>query len=142
MGEALLCADCQETREKYAREVEGAGQPTLDGVPETGLVQWWRHTADREIQLVVPKAIEYGSTDLVEIGRSLRLSGIQGEQHETSDEELGIYFYMVGKMARWTDAIRHGRKVSDDTIFDIGIYARMVQRVRESGGWPGEVEHG
>ena len=44
---------------------------------------------------------------------------------------------IVGKMARWTDAIRTGRRVSDDTLFDLGIYVRMVHRVRAVGGWPG-----
>jgi hypothetical protein len=27
--------------------------------------------------------------------------------------------------------------VSDDSLFDIGVYVRMAQRIRHSGGWPG-----
>ena len=33
-------------------------------------------------------------------------------------------------------AIRRGEFVSDDTLFDIGVYVRMVQRMRETGNWP------
>lgn len=58
----------------------------------------------------------------------------------TKDEEiyaeLGIWFYLVGKMARWRSAVRRGERVSDDTLHDIGVYARMAQRVRETGRWP------
>lgn len=101
------------------------------------LEAWWLAMAQEEIERTVPKAIEYGSTDLDEIGRQMLAAGLHEGNHETPTEELGVYFYMVGKMARWTDAIRTGRRVSDDTLFDIGIYVRMVQRIRHSGSWPG-----
>ncbi len=114
------------------------------GTPSDNLSQqvgeleaWWLAMANEEIERTVPKAIEYGATDLDEIGRQIRLVGGLGSCPDTSDDELGVYFYMVGKMARWTDAIRTGRRVSDDTLFDIGIYVRMVQRIRHSGSWPG-----
>jgi hypothetical protein len=100
------------------------------------LSQWWHDMADKEVEAVVPKAIEYGSDDLTEIGTLLaRHMGREVEADEAA--ELGIYFYMLGKMARWTAAVREGRRVSDDTILDIGIYDRMVQRIREVGAWPG-----
>lgn len=101
------------------------------------LEKWWHELADEEIERTVPKALEYGSGDLVDIGRTLAKA--KGDDHIGDKEaaELGVYFYLVGKMARWTDAIRNGRRVSDDTIFDIGVYIRMVQRIRSAGGWPG-----
>ena len=101
------------------------------------LEAWWLAMATEEIERTVPKAIEYGSTDLAEIGRELVEAGVHDATHATSTEELGCYFYMVGKMARWRDAIRTGRRVSDDTLFDIGVYIRMVQRIRVAGAWPG-----
>lgn len=104
------------------------------------LERWWLAMATEEIERTVPKAIEYGSTDLAEIGRQMLEAGLHEGNHETSTEELGVYFYMVGKMARWTDAVRTGRRVSDDTLFDLGIYVRMVQRIRSAGGWPGANE--
>ena len=111
-----------------------------DDVHETELGRWWVQTARQEVEAVIPKALEYGSTDLAEIGRQLQEVmnpdlAIWLDQGQVL--ELGIYFYVVGKMARWTDAVRRGESVSDDTIHDIAIYCRMVQRVRAAGGWPG-----
>lgn len=106
--------------------------------PEQELRQWWFKKANDEIERTVPKAVEYGSDDLVEIGR--QMADAMDREVALSDSELaelGVYFYMVGKMARWTSAIRRGDKVSDDTLFDIGVYVRMAQRIRHSGGWPG-----
>lgn len=110
------------------------------------LAQWWRDTAESEIDKTVAKAVEYGARDLVEIGRQLVESGVQlppdlrlsipGRDHDAYFAELGVYFYAVGKMARWTSAVAEGRYVSDDTLFDIGVYIRMAQRVRQTGQWP------
>lgn len=107
--------------------------------PMEGLEKWWWDQATTEINKTVPKAIEYGSTDLVEIGRTMAVN----MGREVSDEEateLGIYFYLVGKLARWTDAVRRRVRPSDDTLFDLGVYVRMAQRNRSAGGWPGVEE--
>jgi hypothetical protein len=97
---------------------------------------WWIDLAHEEVEKVVPKAIEYGSTDLYEIGRALGMVfGWENLSHEEATE-LGIYFYELGKFARWTDAIRNRRRVSDDTLHDMGVYVRMAQRNRAVGGWP------
>lgn len=107
------------------------------------LVDWWVGLAAEEARRVVPKAVEYGSTDLREIGRTMRdCLNYRGKHTDATDAELGVYFYLVGKMARWTDAIREGRKVSDDTLHDIGVYVRMAQRIRAVGGWPFNPEDG
>lgn len=100
------------------------------------LTEWWRGQAEGEIERTALKAIEYGSRDLVEIGRTL--ASCMGRT--VSDEEaaeLGVYFYLVGKMARWTEAVRRGGRPSDDTLFDTGVYVRMAQRIRAAGGFPG-----
>lgn len=104
--------------------------------PAGDLRVWWLHQATTEINRTVPKVVEYGATDLVEIGRTLAAN----MGREVSDEEateLGIYFYLVGKLARWTDAVRRQERPSDDTLFDLGVYVRMAQRNRSAGGWPG-----
>jgi len=106
------------------------------------LEAFWHGEADKEINLVVPKAIEYGghgrAVDLVDIGRDLlRAQGIDEER--ITDEwatEVGIYYYLRGKISRWTAAITRGDRVSDDTLLDISIYCRMAQRNRQVGGWP------
>jgi hypothetical protein len=100
------------------------------------LGDWWMDLAKEEVDKVVPKAVEYGALDLIDIGRDLaRTAG-----REVSDEEaaeMGIYFYIRGKLARWTDALVRNDRPSDDTLHDLGVYVRMAQRVRATGAWPG-----
>ena len=104
------------------------------------LVDWWLFLATREAEMAQEKATEYGSTDLREVGRTMAMaSGLGAPEGRGTDEwysELGCYFYAVGKMARWTDAVLSGRQVSNDTIADLKVYMTMVQRIRECGGWP------
>ena len=106
---------------------------------EQELYQWWLDKADEEITPLSAKLVEYGgkgrAVDLVDIGRDLgRLQGRELTDGEAS--ELGIYFYLRGKMGRWTAAVLRGEQISDDNLADIGIYVKMVQRIREKGGWP------
>lgn len=100
------------------------------------LANWWRNTAETEIEMVVPKAIEYSAQDLADIGRTLASMANHDITDDEEATELGIAFYILGKIARWTGAIKEGRRVSDDTLLDIVIYAKMAQRNRQSGGWP------
>lgn len=101
------------------------------------LEAWWIEQANQEIYATVAKAVEYGSGDLVEIGRMMaRTAGRTGPANAGEITELGIFFYAYGKMARWAEAIREGRPVSADTLFDLGVYVRMAQRARQAGGWP------
>ncbi|WKW85444.1 hypothetical protein SEA_MILANI_53 [Microbacterium phage Milani] len=108
----------------------------------TALYQWWMQKAHDEIAPMVDKMVEYGgahrATDLTDLGRTLVAAGVQNPVNGLSGtyQELGCYFYIQGKIGRWTAAIKEGRPVSDDTLHDIGIYVRMVQRIRTVGGWP------
>jgi hypothetical protein len=103
---------------------------------EALLTEWWMDKADEEVRRTVPKAVEYGSTDLAQIGHDLAaMAGRKVSDAEAA--ELGIMFYARGKMSRWIDAVIRGDRVSDDTLFDLGVYVRMAQRVRDAGGWPG-----
>lgn len=112
----------------------------------SALKGWWEQTAHDEVAQLVVKMVEYGglsrATDLAEIGRGLANSGVKmppelaTPEQEARYQELGCYFYLLGKFARWTAAVAEGRAVSDDTLLDIGIYVRMVQRIRAVGGWP------
>ena len=103
---------------------------------ENLLTEWWMDKAEEEVRRTVPKAIEYGSTDLAQIGHDLAaMAGRKVGDEEAA--ELGIMFYARGKMSRWIDAVIRGDRVSDDTLFDLGVYVRMAQRVRDAGGWPG-----
>lgn len=135
-GAAVLRTSLTEQEQAKAEPMSG----------EQMLRKWWIDLAREEVEKVVPKAIEYGATDLVEIGRHLLEAGVAvapgwgTEAVGAIQAELGVYFYIVGKMARWADAVAHGRQVSDDTLHDIGVYVRMAQRIRAAGSWPG-VDH-
>lgn len=100
---------------------------------------WWMDTAHDEIFPLTAKMVEYGGNgraiDLIEIGRNIaRLAHREVDDAEAT--ELGIYFYLLGKMGRWTAAVQEGRRVSDDTLHDIAVYTKMVQRTRQKGAWP------
>lgn len=101
------------------------------------LDEWWRKMAEVEIDKTVAKAREYGSTDLIDIGVMLGRTMRRAVSEEEA-AELGVFFYLIGKVARWQSSIQRGERPSDDTLFDIGVYVRMAQRIRASGGWPGE----
>jgi hypothetical protein len=103
------------------------------------LENWWLQLANAESTQVVDKAVEYGSRDLVDIGRDLA-DCMHRQVSDQEAAELGVYFYLRGKMSRWTDAVRRGQLPSDDTLKDIGVYVRMAQRIRTHGGWPGKAE--
>lgn len=103
---------------------------------EAALTDWWIEHANQEIEAVAPKAVEYGSNSMIEVGRTM--ARIQG-RHVVSDEEateMACMFYIAGKIGRWVDAVTAGKRPSDDTIYDIGVYAKMAQRTRAVGGWP------
>lgn len=113
--------------------------------PEPELAQWWRDLAEEEVVRVVDKAVEYGATDLRDLGyQVLEMAGrrASGDRVDIVDEdryatEVGIAFYAMGKMARIAAAIKEGRQPSSDSWHDLGVYARMAQRVHQVGGWPG-----
>lgn len=128
-GEPVQCRCPRENPEKGtpADEIERA---------RAAIEDWWLDNAREAINSVSPKAAEYGSTDLAELGRDLAmLMNRDGMGHEELTE-LGIYVYMLGKFSRWRDAIKDGRRVSRDTIYDIKVYATMAERNRDVGGWP------
>lgn len=106
---------------------------------EDVLRDWWYSVAKDEVERTVPKAVEYGSTDLLDIGTMLART-LRRSVTEEEAAELGVFFYLIGKVARWQSAIERGERPSDDTLFDIGVYVRMAQRIRHSGGWPGTEE--
>jgi uncharacterized coiled-coil protein SlyX len=127
-------------------KVEELAKPTNAAQPHP-LEEWWMSKAAAEVEPLIAKMTEYGgegrAVDLLEIGRDLVAAGVKvpGEPNtpnelEAAWAELGVWFYVRGKLARWQAAVTEGRRVSDDTLYDIGIYVRMAQRIREAGGWP------
>jgi hypothetical protein len=123
---------------------------------EQALTDWWLAIAEAEVEATVAKAVEYGATDLRDLGyQILDMAGRRptveysrqweglasriGKEFEDLDAyatEVGIAFYAAGKLARIIAAIKEGRTPSYDSWHDLGIYARMAQRVKQAGGWP------
>ena len=103
------------------------------------LQDWWHHTSKAEIDSMLPKVTEYGAHDLKIIGDAMML--MRPELRGKIDpEELAIAFYALGKIGRIIGAYADGVAPSDDSWHDLAIYARMAQRVRDAGYWPGEVK--
>lgn len=106
------------------------------------LADWWRTVNDLMIETVVPKAIEYGATDLRDLGvQVLEMSGREPLTWESDDltryaTEIGIAFYALGKLGRIVSAIKEKRTPSYDTWLDLAIYATMALRVHAKGSWP------
>lgn len=99
------------------------------------VLEWWRNTADADAQRTVPKATEYGAYDLEVIGATLmRLMGWENEPARVGSE-LGVFFYLLGKVARMASAYADHRLPSDDTLFDATVYSMMMRRIREAGEW-------
>lgn len=95
--------------------------------------------AESDIDKSMGKVRHYGANDLEHIGRVLARS----QQRRVSAEEateLGILFYLSGKMARIEEAMVRGERPDDDSIFDLQYYAQMIRRVRAAGSWPGPIE--
>lgn len=101
------------------------------------LRDWWLSTAQSDMAMVAPKAVEYGSVELEEMGAALARMMGRSDLSRARRVELACWFYAMGKMQRWTAAVTRGEFVSDDTLTDLGVYTLMVRRAREAGTWPG-----
>lgn len=104
--------------------------------PLRDLSDWWVRQAYEEVDGAIAKAVEYGSRDLEQMGDTVSWV-TQRDMSNAEKTEFGIYWYALGKMARWSNAVERGVPVTEDTVADLGVYAKMVLRVREAGGWPG-----
>ncbi len=102
------------------------------------LEPWWRRLTETDIEKTAPKTAEYGSHDLEIMGRTLVAAYPmpEGADLDRIGQEIAIAFYLLGKVGRLFSAWQNGKEPSPDTIFDIRIYATMLARVREFGGWP------
>lgn len=112
--------------------VEGPKQWTLLA---DQLREWWLHIGKQDATLVAEKYQEYGNTALLEVGH--QLADLWGHKVSDGDAQmLGVYFFMVGKMARWKTALLKGEQPSRDTLDDLAVYATMARNIMEHGNWP------
>lgn len=102
------------------------------------LEPWWRRLTETDIERTAPKTAEYGSHDLEIMGRTMvgAYPMPEGADLDRIGQEIAVAFYLLGKVGRLFSAWQNGKEPSADTIFDIRIYATMLARIREFGGWP------
>jgi hypothetical protein len=110
------------------------------------LLRWWLATDVADLEQTLPKMFEYGgdaktrpgSADLRVIGEGLMelLGWPVNETTEAVAQELGCWFYLLGKSGRLISNYQQAQPGKADTWFDIGIYAKMARRIQETGNWP------
>jgi hypothetical protein len=100
------------------------------------LKRWWIDQASDEADRTIDKMEQYGSLDLVHIGRMLW--DVMGRTTPLSDiaaMEVGCLFYLYGKVQRAVSALKNDQPILEDTWFDMQIYSKMAQAAR-AGVWP------
>ena len=85
--------------------------------------------------MVIPKARTYGTTELSQLGATLMHVAGRGSVPERDAMQYAVWFYSIGKMARWTAAAKRGEQPTRDTVLDILVYALMWLKVEETGEW-------
>lgn len=111
-----------------------AFEPVEDAIHDIQV--WWESQANKDAVLVSEKFKEYGTTALSDLG--YQMAELMGWDRPSRQEaqELAVYYFMLGKMARWKNALLRGEGVSNDTLTDLACYAMIARKARHSGGWP------
>jgi hypothetical protein len=99
------------------------------------LVEWWIDHATHEAHATAAKAAEYGTADLVEIGKALNAMAGNPNPDALYAMETGVMFYALGKIHRIISSHQRHEPAKDDTWFDLAVYAKMVLAAR-AGAWP------
>lgn len=99
------------------------------------LTDWWLQQARVECERTVPKAVEYGAADLEVMGTAMLHLIPRDLRSRQKGLEMALAFYALGKVARLFGAFERGELPSEDTWFDLGVYCRMAERVRQTGEW-------
>lgn len=102
------------------------------------LEDWWMKTAKADFEMMLPKLKRYGAYDLKIMGAEIaHLTGVvRGVQLSALAEELAIWFYVSGKVARLQAEYEQGLPGDPDHWVDTSIYSFMARRIQEAGGWP------
>ncbi len=137
------CPDCSKAGPTKHRMGKDYVEPHDEDVPDSPadvVRQLWQSLNQLEIDRVLPKAIEYGAVDLeimgFALGRLLNSPNARMREWTGAElQEMACAFYNLGKVARAFGAYAEGRMPNDDCWHDGGVYARMVQIIRERGGW-------
>lgn len=102
----------------------------MSGLPDADLIEWWIDTSQDDANGYTKKAREYGSYDLHMIGKVL-IHAMVKPPEGVDPREVGVMFYLLGKIARVVSAYEAGKAPSDDTWHDIVVYAMMARLFRQ-----------
>lgn len=105
------------------------GRPTK----QQRFINWWTRNAETTAKATAAKCAEYGSHDLYGIGHNVAKMNNRAVS-DSEAFEIGCLFYVLGKIERAMSAVQRGDTASDDTWFDLAVYATMVQAHR-AGVW-------
>lgn len=114
--------------------------PPVEQTPSARLWDWAMSTLEDDLNRTLPKIAEYGNgneyDDLAMFGDMVNAL-TQGKMLDPqARKEAGAMVYIGGKVARAISSYAAGQVPSDDTWFDIFIYAMMGRKLRETGTWP------
>ena len=99
------------------------------------IAEWLlQHTAELD-EMLIRKAEEYGSYDLQLMGAVLAKISSSPNGLAISDAELGVLIYAVGKIARIVSGVVDGAAPNIDSWADLEAYAKMAQKIRQTGEW-------
>lgn len=107
----------------------------------TEIAGWWVETSKADAERTIPKAIEYGSADFDTMAQAMlalvgdKFGGADDAEKMRVGREMAVLFYLNGKIGRALGAYAKGVMPSDDTLFDIRVYAMMWWRIRSTGTW-------
>lgn len=110
--------------------------------PLAALMTWLSEHDEAVNNLLLSRAHEYGSGDLEIMAAAMdRMfpSGIVTDPGHRAivAKEMVCAFYALGKIGRMWSAYEAGQVPSTDNWFDIEGYAKMAQKIRETGTWTG-----
>lgn len=95
------------------------------------VIDFWKNTSDKDLEGFLMKSLDYGSYDLYTMGDALSRLPQTKLGTDKAAAEMGVMFYILGKVARALSAYREGRLPSDDTLHDISVYAMMARMLRK-----------
>jgi hypothetical protein len=99
-----------------------------------------RDMFENDLFRIRTKFEEYGSTDLLIMGRSMEtlLPGFRDldpSARERTGIEMALGHYALGKASRLYGAWSDGKQPREDTWYDMYVYALMGRYVRVFGSW-------
>lgn len=92
----------------------------------------WDNIQKTKAKIYFTKQREYGEADLWEVGKTVEKLA-RGGHTSALPNEIGSFFYLIGKVHRAIEAYEKGLQPSEDTLLDMAIYADMLLGARGVG---------